>query len=259
MGLRLALLLLLTSLPCLLLAGRAAAEPSVQTLPLALGEQATVYDLYSPVQPPRGLALVAHGFTRSRAQHALLAQRLADAGFLVAVPDLPHWTRHEANADVLVVLAEAVSSLPCADALPVVLIGTSAGGLATLLAAERVPRLVLWVGLDPVDAFRQARDAARGLQVPALVLRAPASACNVGGSARRIAAWLPAGHSERRIAGASHCDFEDKTDARCETICGAADAGRQALIRQLTVEAVLQALPATPDHAATACLSAPRP
>ena len=258
MDLRLALLLL-SCLPFLLHSGRAAAEPSVQTLPLALGEQATVYDLYSPAQAPRGLALVAHGFTRSREHHALLAQQLADAGFLVAVPDLPHWTRHEANADALVALAEAASALPCAAALPVVLIGISAGGLASLLAAQHVPRLVLWVGLDPVDAFRQARDAARRLGVQALVLRAPASACNVGGSARRIASWLPAGHGERRIAGASHCDFEDKTDARCETICGAADAGRQALIRQLTIEAVLQALPAAPAGAATACFSAPRP
>jgi dienelactone hydrolase len=243
----------------LLPAGPALAMPPVQTLPLTLGGQATVYDLYTPDGAPRGLALVAHGFTRSRAQHAVLARRLAEAGFLVAVPDLPHWTRHEANADALVALAESVSALPCAAALPVVLIGTSAGGLASLLAAERVPRLALWVGLDPVDAFRQARDAARALRAPALVLRAPASACNVAGSARRVAGWLPAGHIERRIGDASHCDFEDTTDRHCESICGDADPGRQALIVRLTADAALQAVPVTPAAEAVACVSAPRP
>jgi predicted dienelactone hydrolase len=244
---------------CLLAAGHAAADTPVQTLPLPLGEQATVFDLYRPAQPPRGVVIVAHGFTRTRAQHAVLAQRLADAGFLVAVPDLPHWTRHEANAEAVVTLAETLSALPCAGTLPVVLIGTSAGGLATLLAAERVPRLVLWVGLDPVDAFRQGRAAARGLQVPALVLRAPAGACNVGGSARRIAGWLPSSRIERRIDDASHCDFEDTTDTRCEQICGPADATRQALIMQITVDAALQAVPAAPAAGALACVSAPRP
>jgi pimeloyl-ACP methyl ester carboxylesterase len=250
---------LLPLLLCLGLAGPAAAAPAVQTLPLALGEQATVYDLYLPRDPPRAMALVAHGFTRSRAQHVQLATRLAEAGFLVAVPDLPHWTRHEANADALVALAAEVSALPCARALPVVLIGTSAGGLSTLLAAERIAHVVLWVGLDPVDAFRQGRRAAQALQVPALVLRAPAGACNVGGSARRVASWLPEGHRLQRIDDASHCDFEDHTDTRCEQICGPADATRQALILQITVDAALQAVPAAAPADAVACVSAPRP
>lgn len=242
-----------------LLADPATAQRPVRTLALPLGQQSTLYDLYAPDGPPRGVALVAHGFTRSRAQHAVLAGRLAEAGFLVAVPDLPHWTRHEVNADVLVTLAEAVSALPCASTLPVVLIGTSAGGLASLLATERMPRLALWVGLDPVDAFGQARDAAQALRAPTLVLRAPASACNVGGSARRIAGWLPAGHAERRIRGASHCDFEDTTDRRCESICGDADPGRQALIVQLAVDAALRAVPVAPAADAVACVSAHRP
>jgi len=247
-----------TLLLCALLAGPAAAQRPAQTRPLTLGEQDTVYDLYLPDGPPRGAALVAHGFTRSRAQHVQLATRLAEAGFVVAVPDLPHWTRHEANADALVALAAEVSALPCAAALPVVLIGTSAGGLATLLAAERIAHVTLWVGLDPVDAFRQGRRAAQALKVPALVLRAPASACNVGGSARRMASWLPEGHRLQRIDDASHCDFEDHTDTRCEQICGAADPARQAQILQITVDAALQAVPAAPAAGAVACVSAPR-
>jgi predicted dienelactone hydrolase len=223
-------------------ADAAGAAVGVQTESLRLADQASAVDLYAPESAPRAVAVVAHGFTRSRVQHGVLARRLAEAGFFVAVPDLPHWSRHEANADAIVELVGQVEAMPGLGALPVVLIGTSAGGLASLLAAPRVPRLVLWIGLDPVDAFGQAKTAARALRVPALVLRAPAGACNVGGSARRIAGWLPAGRIDRRIDGASHCDFEDTTDANCESICGAADPARQARIVALAVAAAREAV-----------------
>jgi len=222
----------------------AAASPAapVETRRLMLDGHTAKVDLYAPATPPRALAVIAHGFTRSRAQHVVLAERLADAGFLVAVPDLPHWLRHEANADALVALVAEVVAERRLDTLPVVLIGTSAGGLAALLAADRVPRLALWIGLDPVDAFGQSKDVARNLRVPAVVLRAPTGACNVGGSARRIADWLPRQRIERRIDGASHCDFEDTTNWRCESVCGPADAARQELIVTQTVELAREAV-----------------
>lgn len=158
-------------------------------------------------------------------------------------PDLPHSVRHEANADAIVALVAAIVAERELDTLPVVLIGTSAGGLASLLAADRLPRLALWVGLDPVDAFGQSKRVARSLRVPAVVLRGPNGACNVSGSARRIAAWLPNRRMERRIASASHCDFEDTTDWRCESICGPADAARQSLIVTETVKVAREAVP----------------
>jgi predicted dienelactone hydrolase len=218
------------------------AAASVQTRLLTPTGHTAVVDVYAPVGPPRALALIAHGFTRSRAQHVMLAERLSEAGFLVAVPDLQHTLRHQANADAIVALVAAVVAERKLDTLPVVLIGTSAGGLAALLASDRVPRLALWIGLDPVDAFGQSRRAARSLRVPAVVLRAPSSACNVSGSARRIAAWLPDRRIERRIEGASHCDFEDTTDWRCESICGQADAARQSLIVAETVKMACEAV-----------------
>ena len=226
-----------------LAAGVAPAAALVETHLLTLTGQAAVVDVYAPAAPPRALAVIAHGFTRSRAQHVMLAERLAEAGFLVAVPDLPHSVRHEANADAIVALVAAIVAEHKLDTLPIVLIGTSAGGLAALLATDRVPRLALWIGLDPVDAFGQSRGVARNLRVPAVVLRAPTGACNVAGSARRIAAWLPNWRVERRIDSASHCDFEDSTDWRCESICGPADAARQSLIVAETVKAAREAVP----------------
>ena len=157
---------------------------------------------------------------------------------------------------VLLPLVEAVQALPGNAGMPIVLIGTSAGGLATLLATERVTPLALWVGLDPVDAFRLSKSAAGRLQAPSLVLRGRAGACNVGGSARRIAGWLPEGRIEQRIDGASHCDFENPTDSRCETICGDADPARQEQIVQITVDAARRAVA---GHGTVAPLSAPRP
>jgi pimeloyl-ACP methyl ester carboxylesterase len=226
-----------------LAAAGAAAAVTIDTRPFTLADEATEVDVYLPsVLPPRGLAVIAHGFTRSRGRHGMLAARLAEQGFAVAVPDLPHWVRHEANADAIVALVEAVRAEQGLDALPVVLIGTSAGGLAALLATDRVPRLALWIGLDPVDTFGISEGAARNLQAPALVLRAPSGPCNVGGSARRIAAWLPKRRTER-IDGASHCDFEDTTNWRCESVCGPADAARQALIVDAAVTAVREAVP----------------
>lgn len=226
-----------------LAAAGAAAAITVETRAIPLADQPTEVDVYLPaVLPPRGLAIIAHGFTRSRGRHGVLAARLAEEGFAVAVPDLPHWVQHDANADAIVALVEAVAAEHGLDALPVVLIGTSAGGLAALLATERVPRLALWIGLDPVDTFRISEGAARNLQVPALVLRAPSGPCNVGGSARRIAGWLPQRRAER-IDGASHCDFEDTTNWRCESVCGPADPARQALIVEEAVKAVREAVP----------------
>jgi dienelactone hydrolase len=235
----------MTRLLLLLLALAASAHAAaVETHLVTLAMQAIEVDVYRPaVAPPRGVAVIAHGFTRSRERHRVLARRLAEEGFLVAVPDLPHWARPYANGDAIVEVVKSVTEEPGLDALPIVLIGTSAGGLASLLATDRMPRLALWIGLDPVDTLGLSEAAARNLRAPALVLRAPSGPCNVGGSAKRIAAWLPLAHTEVRIGGASHCDFEDTTNWRCESVCGPADPARQALIVEEAVRAAQAAVP----------------
>ena len=227
----------------LVLALAAGASPAAELRLVALDEQAIEVDLYRPsLGSPHGLAVVAHGFTRSRERHRVLAGRLAEEGFVVAVPDLPHWARPYANGDAIVALVKALESEPGLEALPVVLIGTSAGGLASLLATDRMPRLALWIGLDPVDTLGLGEPTARRLHAPALVLRAPSGPCNVGGSAKRIAAWLPNRRAEVRIDDASHCDFEDTTNWRCESVCGPADPVRQGLIVEEAVRAARAAV-----------------
>jgi dienelactone hydrolase len=227
----------------LLVALAPAVSPAAELRLVAVDEQAIEVDVYRPTLGAlRGLAVVAHGFTRSRERHRVLAGRLAEEGFVVAVPDLPHWARPYANGDAIVALVKALEAEPGLEALPVVLLGTSAGGLASLLATDRVPRLALWIGLDPVDTLGLAEETARRLHAPAVVLRAPSGACNVGGSARRIAAWLPNRRAEVRIDGASHCDFEDTTNWRCESVCGPADPVRQSRIVEEAVRAARAAV-----------------
>lgn len=231
-----AALLALVALP-------ATAAPTLETRTLALAGEATAVDVYGSTDAAvRGLAVIAHGFTRSRERQSVLAERLAAEGLVVVVPDLPSWTDHRHNAEALVDLVRVMERERGLDALPVVLAGTSAGGLATLLATGRVPRLALWLGLDPVDADGISEVAARSLRAPALVLRAPSSPCNAFGSARRIAAWLPNRRAFERIADASHCDFENPTNWRCETLCGRADPAIQARIVDAAVQAVREAL-----------------
>jgi dienelactone hydrolase len=234
--------LLLTVLFLFAIPARAAT--AAETRSLTLAEKAALVDLYWPAATPlRGLVVIAHGFTRSRARHVVLARRLADEGFAVAVPDLPHSVRVSGNADAIVDLVKVLETERGLAGRPTVLIGTSAGGLATLLTADQVPRLALWVGLDPVDTLGLSAGAARALRAPAVVLRAPSGPCNVGGSARRIAAWIGNLRAEVRVDGASHCDFEDSTTVRCEAICGPADPARQAFIVDATVKAVTEAVP----------------
>jgi len=97
-------------------------------------------------------------------------------------------------------LAHAVARLaPDAPAdLPIVLVGFSAGGLASLLSARDVVGLSGWIGLDPVDQRGQGKAAAPALGVPSLILRAPPSGCNADGNGARIAEALPAQRGPRR-------------------------------------------------------------
>lgn len=193
-----------------------------------------------------GVAVIAHGFTRSRVRHKDLGETLARAGVIAVIPNLPSAVNHWGNGDAIVELAQkleaGVFGVPPTPRSRLVLIGTSAGGLATVLAAAQLPGVAGWIGLDPVDRTGTGAQAAAELNAPAVVMLAGASSCNLFGSGRDIARALP--HLLRTLAWkeASHCDFEDPTNNLCRVLCGKSSTQMQLRIRRETVAATIDML-----------------
>ena len=204
-------------------------------------------DIYRPGDGvSAGVAIIAHGFTRSRIRHRDLGRALAESGVTAVIPDLPNvmdlWGNGNAIVELVAKLdAGAFGPMP-AGRSHLVLIGTSAGGLATVLAASKLPGLAGWIGLDPVDRTGTGADAAAQMDAPAVVLLGGASSCNLFGSGRDIAKALP--HLVRTVAlkDASHCDFEDPTTNLCRVLCGKSSTKIQARVRGETVRAALELL-----------------
>jgi dienelactone hydrolase len=216
-----------------------------QTQVHALDGHSVTMDVYPAVGPVRGAAILSHGFTRSRRTLAGHAQALADAGVLALTPDLPCTFDFRCNARTLAALvgslrAGGVFSAPVER---VMLVGFSAGGLSSLLAAD-TPGVVGFVGLDPFDRTmsgeveRLGLTAAGRLRTEALLLRAPPSRCNAEAVAAPWGTALPALWRDELIAGASHCDFESPTDWMCRLACGETDPARQQRVRQGLLDAV---------------------
>lgn len=244
------LLRLSLSLVLLLCAVAAAAQPApfiLHTQMVELSGHEVHVDVYAPgADPPSGVAIVAHGFMRSRARHRDLGQALAAAGVIAIIPDLPYILNHWGNGEAIAELAHKVEAgalgLPPSEPSRIVLIGTSAGGLATVLAAAKLPGLAGWVGLDPVDRTGTGVHAASQLSSPAVVLLADPSSCNLYGSGRAIARAVPALLRSIVLGGASHCDFEGPTNKFCQRICGGSSSEMQAFAREETVRAVVELL-----------------
>jgi dienelactone hydrolase len=244
---RLAVLLLALGLaPCALAAPDVAPTTVEQTL---AGREVPV-DVHRPAGTPRGAVILSHGFTRSRTTLGGHAAAIAAAGALALTPDLPHTFDFRRNAQGL---SELVARLRAggpfgAPVQRVVLVGFSAGGLSSLLAAA-APGVVGYVGLDPFDRVDRdtggalGRDFAPRLRTEAILLRAPPSRCNAQAVAAPWGALLPGLRYDRVIEGASHCDFEAPTDWMCRVACGETDPQRQAAVRGALLEAVERWLP----------------
>jgi hypothetical protein len=230
--------------PTLLLAlvfctATAAAQPSphLRTATIVIDGQPTTVDVHEPgTTDVVGLAIVAHGWTRSREQHRDLGIALAEAGVVAVIPDLPNVVNLWGNGSAIVDLARQLE----AGALGLL----PAGGLATVLAATKLPGIAGWIGLDPVDRMGTGIYAASSLEVPAIVLFGDASACNLAGSARTFARSLPRLVRAKKFEGASHCDFEGPTDSFCQRLCGRAKEATTLAIRSETVLATLELLTA---------------
>jgi len=221
-----------------------ASPATVQTQVQLLDGHRVTVDVYPSAGPSRGAAILSHGFTRSRRTLAGHAQALADAGVLALTPDLPCTFDFRCNARALAAL---VGLLRTGEAFGtpvdgVMLVGFSAGGLSSLLAAD-TPGVVGYVGLDPFDRTmpdeteRLGLAAAGRLRVEALLLRAPPSRCNAEAVAAPWGSVLPALWRDELIADASHCDFESPTDWMCRLACGDTDPARQQRVRQGLLDA----------------------
>ncbi|MBE7521195.1 MAG: hypothetical protein HS109_02295 [Burkholderiales bacterium] len=223
------------------------ATTSPRTTTLTLDDTRTDADVYVPAgDPPIGVAIVAHGWTRSKAQHRDLGIALADAGVVAIVPDLPNVLDLRGNGTLVVELVGQLEAgglgMPPTPRSSIVLIGTSAGGLATVHAASKLPGLAGWIGLDPVDRTGTGIYAASELEAPAIVFVGDASACNLFGSGRTIARAAPHLVRMEKIAGASHCDFESPTSKFCTRLCGSATREKQDEILRDAVSASVDLL-----------------
>jgi len=230
-------------------AGAALAAPppvqtQVQTQVHEFDGHRVTLDVYPSAGPLRGAAILSHGFTRSRRTLAAHAQALADVGVLALTPDLPCTFDFRCNARALAALVGSLRAGGTfgAPVERVMLVGFSAGGLSSLLAAD-TPGVVGLVGLDPFDRTlsgeteRLGFAAAGRLRTEALLLRAPPSRCNAEAVAAPWGTVLSALWRDDLIAGASHCDFESPTDWVCRLACGDTHPARQQQGRQGLLDA----------------------
>lgn len=241
---------------CLLIGAWIMALPvvaQVRTLELALTGRVVPVELFYPASSPRGAVVLAHGFMRSRRNMGGHAAALARAGWLAIVPELPYRTSSRDNARALVeLIAQVRAGALGASIDKIVLVGFSAGGLATLLAASS-PGVVGYIGLDPFDRpGGEGLAAARTLSTPAVLLRGPAAFCNAYRISEPWSAALPALVEERSIEHASHCDFESPSDRWCTVFCGVTDPARQQEVRSALLAAVQRFLSQSAVHPGSA-------
>lgn len=218
---------------CQVFAVESFAKLSVETLMLNLESKSVAVDVYKPIGPHTGAAILTHGDFRSRKTMSEHALALATRGVLTLAPNMPCTFDHRCNARAIAELVNLLRSTNTfgKSATRVMLVGFSAGGLSSLLAAD-TPGVVGFVGLDSYDHLlpnqseRLGVVAARRLAIESLLLRAPASSCNAQSVAASWRSEFQALWRDELIAGASHCDFEAPTDWMCRLACGDTDASR---------------------------------
>lgn len=244
----------LTILMALMTSPTSAAEPvlavGAKTLVVKIDGKTVAVDVYQSTGPQTGSAILTHGGFRGRKTMAEHAQALAARGVLSLAPDMPCTFDHRCNARAIAELVKTLRDTDTfgASAKRVMLVGFSAGGLSSLLAAD-TPGVVGFVGLDAYDHLpsneseRLGMVAARRLTTETLLLRAPASSCNAQSAAAPWRTVVKSLWKDELIVGATHCDFEAPTDWLCRLACGEADATRQSQVRQGLLDAAARWLP----------------
>jgi dienelactone hydrolase len=222
------------------------AHRTPETVHVQLEEGAGEVDVYWPsATTPAPMVVIAHGFSRSRHNMSGWGQHLANAGFVAVVPDLPALSDHARNgrflSDLRLHFSEAALWKLRLDPSRVALMGFSAGGLSSLLAAAEAPGVALWIGLDPVDQGELGVKAANRLKSRAVVITAEPSPCNAHGNAKGILAALPRG-AHFRVAGAVHVDAEWPTSWLAEIVCGRSTEDNRAAFVARATQALHEAL-----------------
>ena len=228
--------------------GKSYADPTVKITPqtqvVKINGTSIEVDVYKPIGPQKGAAILTHGFTRSRTTMGEHAQALAARGVLAITPDMPCTFDFRCNSSAIASLVNLLRNTDTfgASSQRIMLVGFSAGGLSSLLAAD-TPGVVGFVGLDPFDRVlpneteRAGITASRRLTTEVLILRAPASSCNAKAVAAPWGSEMKALWRDELIASASHCDFEAPTDWKCRWACGDTDPARQSQVRQGILDA----------------------
>jgi dienelactone hydrolase len=238
------LALMLIALSGVLHASESTPNIRPQTQVVKINGATVEVDVYQPIGPQKGAAILTHGFTRSRTTMGEHAQALAARGVLALTPDMPCTFDFRCNASAITEMVSLLRNTTTfgSSSQRIMLVGFSAGGLSSLLAAD-TPGVVGYVGLDPFDRVlpneteRAGMTASRKLATEALILRAPASRCNANAVAAPWGTELKALWRDELIAGASHCDFEAPTDWKCRLACGDTDPARQLQVRQGLLDA----------------------
>lgn len=223
---------------------------SATTLRVQIAAGASSVDVYLPeTTEPAPLVIIAHGFSRNRRNMSGWGRHLAGEGFVAVVPDLPARSDHARNGRFISGLKEYFCTAEPwkkrIDPARAGLMGFSAGGLSTLLAAADSPGVAIWVGLDPVDRNGMGVKAANRVQCRTVVLTAEPSSCNAQGNARGIIEALP-GAEHFSIPGAVHVDAEWPTSWAAELVCGRSTEEKRTEFRLIVTRVLQEALAVTP-------------
>ncbi|MEZ5385864.1 MAG: alpha/beta fold hydrolase [Prosthecobacter sp.] len=215
-------------------------EITHRTEKLMLQGEAVLVDFFLPHGVEKApVAIVAHGFSRHRRVMTGWGHLLAKNGMIAVVPNLPAFADQGVNIrairQLIAIVHEAGRLMNPSPSGDVALIGHSAGGFDTLIAASREERVRCWIGLDPVDFNDHGLRAVKQLRAPGLMLLAESGAWNRYANAL---AWLEppeARMTALRIRGSTHCDPENPTSLLAQIVCGDTDAARRAVYERLAL------------------------
>lgn len=197
-------------------------------------------DIYLPPKAGKApVVIISHGFTRHRRVMAGWGILLAQHGMIAVVPDLPFFVHLEGNPRAINELFARVHepgrvSKPSPNG-DVALVGHSAGGFDSVLAASRESNVRCWIGLDPSDLGGRGQKAIQAMRAPGLMLLAEPGLWNQHANAL---SWLekPAAPlTALRIRDSTHCDPENPSSKLAEWVCGRTDATRRAIYERYTL------------------------